>query len=591
MGELKEKQGGLVSRLKDWWSKLSPARKKQLSIVISGLVTVAIIIIRPKTAPLFMKDQFIVVGPKDNVKSIVSDVQSKFSDEIKLPITLERRYRRKLWYLQGLWDMCEGLSKYKSANSASSDEWVMDLYEIESGDSNFLQKLWGKVRELFIEGPRTARVVARINLSGNSSSVYADLVYGTASIFGGLPWTGMGSPWIDNPVQYAGTQIEPQEAYLNQWAFVESNNGGIELFVDGKRSVEYWGEDVWIGVFDTSPFHSSQDVPKDWDWLTPITMPTLLTEYPFSKSSSFIKDHGLSVASLAHTVAPSSTVHLYQVLNGNAVGDLFTFNDALHSFISGTVEVSHTLHLNGAVINLSLGSPIPTPKLLQQIEDYLEKYDLVPKEPKGNTVEALAFLPKEPTSLDVLLSAARCRGIVTVAAAGNTAHLLPSKFVVQAPATFTSTLGVAASNHERGKACFSNAGDVMAPSGDGRQPCCRKPRFKGCEYGQADDCWKYGLIGCITESKEHPTGYTYLVGTSFSTPLVSGLAALVLEAESGWQSSEWKSLDGGLADHVIETIIGAAECSRGVINVPKTLAGASCLTPTPAPTPTPTPTS
>ena len=84
----------------------------------------------------------------------------------------------------------------------------------------------------------------------------------------------------------------------------------------------------------------------------------------------------------------------------------------------------------------------------------------------------------------------------------------------------------------------------------------------------ADRFAEVAAAGPVLEPPAQSTGYIFWSGTSFSTPLVSGLAALVLEIGRG-----------GLSPQQVEDILkcGAVKTAdpnlgAGVINVPATLA-------------------
>jgi serine protease len=217
-------------------------------------------------------------------------------------------------------------------------------------------------------------------------------------------------------------------------------------------------------------------------------------------------------------------------------GDLFTLNRALVDFIGHTVPLQPA----GIVLNLSLGLRIPP--------------------------EAAGFeLPDQVQSLRDIMAVARCLNVVVVAAAGNNSARVAAPEPPNLPAAWGSVIGVAASNQGNGRACFSNRGDVAAPGGDGRDPddgagMC-EPRLASC---QGPNC-PYALIGPVLMPPAE-TGYSYWTGSSFAAPLVSGLAALVLE-----------QADGRLTPADVQAVIecgarpGGRHLGSGVINVPRTL--------------------
>jgi hypothetical protein len=282
-------------------------------------------------------------------------------------------------------------------------------------------------------------------------------------------------------------------------------------------------------VFDTSPF--IEPGPKSIDWVTPtlelqvvhpgvvVTWPDIKQPTPGVPESPSIDDHGLFVAGLIHAVAPRSEIHLYRVLDEFRMGDLWTLNLALHDFISTTLAAGDKP--TGAVINLSLGGHPP--------QDYERRLAQLMGEAwsPAQLSRLTRLLLLEVTSLKTLLSAAQGRGIVVVAAAGNDSYGQEVIGGPQIPASFSEFIGVGSTGIKGNRACFSNWGDAAAPGGDGNATTCQ-PMVDQC----SDGC-EYGLMSLVTVSDVFPMGYAYWAGTSFSAPLVSGLAALVLEKEAG----------------------------------------------------------
>jgi subtilisin family serine protease len=250
-----------------------------------------------------------------------------------------------------------------------------------------------------------------------------------------------------------------------------------------------------IGVFDTSPFPFGvwgQKLNVAIPWISPELNlrvhnpePTAMLTPPSPLVD--MREHGMAVASLAHKVAPDTEIHLYRVLDNYAQGDTYTLIRSLARFMFGTdpeggesepepgvvdPALSPAMQPLRGVINLSMG-------VLRSVDPAL-----------------LGYPDADITALQLMLSIARCYGLVIAAAAGNDSWGLATPELPQAPASYPFIVGVSASDVGGTRACFSNRGGVPAP-------------------GSA----------VIAASSMPPDGYAYWSGTSFATPLVSGLAA------------------------------------------------------------------
>lgn len=335
-------------------------------------------------------------------------------------------------------------------------------------------------------------------------------------------------------------------------------------------------------------------------------------------------DHGLFVAGLVKAVAPEADVQLYRVLNEYAAGDMFTMMEAIKNFICtgqpdrSVMNLSMGLHWYDEGYLFSFGpeeiddlayqldAAVLPERLLERFKAYQIPISMaatvsvtiagsaweVDDNGKQYLVkmegEKMLVLDKARTgqwplercgewtsdlthivTLWDLLNAAKELGVVAVAAAGNNANnAADAPAAADIPADWPNTIGVAATNvYGTGLACFSNAGNVWAPGGEGvtspsNTEC--KPQFKTCNA--AGNCADYGLVSLGTESS---TGYWYWAGTSFAAPLVSSLVARCLQeaadAGAAWPAADvpanvWKAIQAGAANH------------NGVIHVGDTLA-------------------
>jgi hypothetical protein len=289
-----------------------------------------------------------------------------------------------------------------------------------------------------------------------------------------------------------------------------------------------------------------------------------------------VSDHGLFVAGMIHAVAPSSDIHLYPVLDKYGCGDLYTLVTQLHAFISQAEADKQNGSLQGAVINLSLGvlrpraSDVFTSTIELTQTDNITHY-VMALTPSEELTQAFASLANDPVkSLLFTLHAADRLNMTVVAAAGNDSwrdEYQTQPLAPQLPAAYPFVIGVAGSNANRQRSCFSNWGDVSAPAGDGAPGSV--PVVSGTEIiSVTSSCagsLETPLIGPVTITDRFPLGYAKWNGTSFATPLVSGLAALVLEAEVQQRGN------GMQPGTVARAIKCGASAADGVVNVPVTL--------------------
>ncbi|MCB8941810.1 MAG: S8 family serine peptidase [Ardenticatenaceae bacterium] len=392
---------------------------------------------------------------------------------------------------------------------------------------------------------------------------------------GGSPWDVGGSPW---DVGGSSTSEDRKAAlpahFLSQWAFRT-----IEL---GGRS-NITGQHVRVGIFDTSPYPDTAvpinrpetvtvdaPAPKS-DWNLEVVHPKdsakLQSAIPAGKKLD-VRDHGLFVAGLVNAVAPDAEIRLCRVLGSDNRGDLFLLLRELFNFLLATADDSNA---PATIINLSLGIRIP---------------------PKWVGTE----LPREVQLLQLMMQLAHCLNVTVVAAAGNDSAKLDQPERPNLPALWPNVIGVAASNQQNGRSCFSNQGDIAAPGGDGGtvikqsfwsvlqrgfhlfstnlrrrsqfiERC--QPTLDAC----ADEDCPTAIIGPVLQPVAYNNGvgrsnYIFWHGSSFAAPMVTGLAALVQQRGNGQltPSQVRKIIECG-ATPVDDAALGA-----GIINVRQTLA-------------------
>jgi hypothetical protein len=221
-------------------------------------------------------------------------------------------------------------------------------------------------------------------------------------------------------------------------------------------------------------------------------------------------DHGLFAAGIVHTIAPRARLHLIEVLNHQGIGTLETIARGLEMLVKH--DQSRPL-----IVNCSLMVDVP---LLGQPRRDL-KWDLLATD--CELMKRMGW-PLEWICDELGITSGR-----VVAAAGNDGEA-GQRPGARYLAAFGSVLGVGALNHDRSPAEYSNFSDTPVRSGIAT--------FGGnAGAGVADP--HHGVLGIYTAafppshagSTAPPTpqpntnGWARWAGTSFATPVVSGVLA------------------------------------------------------------------
>ncbi len=458
----------------------------------------------------YVLNQAIIIGPEDGVKQVIDEVSQK--DGGFLPI-------------QTCTLRAPAATRPKGEPGSEADAG-------SAANARFSPEQRGNLAFSLLSTPAqipTEEAIAMLREAGSGRQVFVDPNYLTGPLdtsparpnpvspcaverdpfeVGGSPFEVGGSPFEVGGSSNGGSGAPANaDIFWKQWAFQE-----IKLGSDGRGRGELTGDGVTVAIFDTSPFRqgdtaSIHDANLNLDLAlgfpplaNPLEPVERLTASGAMTMPVTVADHGLFAAGLVRAVTPNSQIHLIRVLNDYGCGDLWSLNNALNSFVD---QQSKDQSLDKVVLNLSLG--VHQPRDLDTLN-----------------------WPEEIVTLDETLRNAHAMGAVIVAASGNDSYPTMVPGPMQLPAAWSYVVGVAATNPAAATACYSNRGHVAAPGGDGgpwkNNPC--QPVADQC--ASDDPGCKLGVVSLSTQ----PTpGYRFWVGTSFAAPLVSGQAALLLDAD------------------------------------------------------------
>jgi subtilisin family serine protease len=388
------------------------------------------------------------------------------------------------------------------------------------------------------------------------------------------------------------TEASPplQEEWMFQFANPERQDAWSSLASDKVQ-----GDGVHVAILDTAPtLHDRDKAYQEWRWQhklierllgpkTPLTVYAAshadlydTLDYDLFGHRYLMRDHGLFVAGIIHTIAPKARLHLYEVLNPYGVGSLETIARGLIRALNEPAIQGHPLIIN---CSFMLGIPVKRNGRIDWDFD-----PLFPIEFRDDAIlEQLRLSTQEV--FDLLTTR---RDTFVVAAAGNDGyydnssassnHVRPD---ARYPAAFEKVLGVGALP----SAVMPAAGQYMAASYSnlsdrppklsyitlGGEPGPKKgilgmyigefpvyeepPGCLGLLFPAPKNQQQSGEIptdaGSISPEriryKPNSTGWAWWAGTSFATPIVSG----ILAANFGQQISLGTALGAGDADDTL----------------------------------------
>jgi hypothetical protein len=272
-------------------------------------------------------------------------------------------------------------------------------------------------------------------------------------------------------------------------------------------------------------------------------------------------DHGLFVAGIIRTIAPQAKLHLFEVLNPDGVGDLL-------SIAKGLWEVLNTFSGQRLVVNCSLVLNIP--RLNQPITDLDSNLvALIVGGTDNNqnsdyltsvSSDGEKWLARQGLAIEWICNKLLSERSRVIAAAGNDWKQGENKDRPDPrfPAAFSSALGIGAlkkapqtnENHSQEPSSYSNISDKPEYEGIvalGGEPGEKKGvlgvyigKFPPMEFWLRQYpaiwqpfMWLYFVIRWGSFSgPRNKNDWAWWAGTSFATPIVSGVIASVLSDKS-----------------------------------------------------------
>lgn len=266
-----------------------------------------------------------------------------------------------------------------------------------------------------------------------------------------------------------------------------------------------------------------------------------------------MSDHGLFVASILQQVAPQARIECIRVLNDYGVGNIEVLIDALQA-IHTRLMPNGDLYNQNVVVNLSL---VITPTHDECVNAW---YGNVGSYSSTDLAVMIREMELLRAGLHCAIQSLTDLGAVVVAAAGNDSTVQqwsPSTYYEMSqrngpryPAAFPEVISVGAVDKENRAAPYSNYPAVVpqragiATYGGGLPtpvaPKAPANRTQATNIDALQGVYTAATYPALSAqdasliyNDPNPFGWAYWSGTSFATPIVSGLAARVMEKLRG----------------------------------------------------------
>lgn len=458
--------------------------------------------------------------------------------------------------IEGTRDWANGVADAWSKNNPEVNITVKRVFSFPIGDNGFTV-IFTNVTGIKSSAELIDLIKSLDNEKANApSTIIAPMPHWLASGTPRAGGTGGPGSWPveANPPQGEGWRFQAIDQHNSIVSFRTSDelgNDGDETRDDGDDRDRY-GAGVHIAILDTMPTKLAiRKAYQEWRWHHQVVNninDLLSNDQAHFQRAEFkilhetvderiignpylMRDHGLFVASIIHTLAPKATLHLYEVLNPYGVGSLESILEGLEKIIADIESNKITLPL---IVNCS--------------------FTLIPPQ-EGAVGHDLWLSITKLITIDLNLDK-----VIIVAAAGNDAKYNnpnpDSRPSAGYPAAFTNVVGVGALpkgfprswwNRRFKAASYSNLADYMTLGGEaglrngvlGMYISDYFPKPAGflwrlwsiltlgrARYGR---CYPPKFLWDFIHVKYKPntTGWAWWAGTSFAAAIFSGsLAAL-----------------------------------------------------------------
>lgn len=284
-------------------------------------------------------------------------------------------------------------------------------------------------------------------------------------------------------------------------------------------------EAVDVFILDTAyPLKELQGYPNPVPLLTSLLSKLDVVEYPdpalmaalndhvtgvaAAGHDYLMRDHGTFIAGVIHSIAPAASLHLLQVLNDYGVGTLETVTWGFRHVLDDVIQSKRT-----AVVNCSFTINLPLPTHRKPGLKWA-KLDSC----------GTGLLYRMSRLVGILCDLLTRNNVAIVAAAGNDAFGRRSRPEARYPAAFSNVIGVGAVLKDAASvAPYSNKADIPTRAGF--------VTFGGNVASTGDEAVPDESVLGIYIAKDYPdgtpnsSGCAWWSGTSFSTPVISGVLA------------------------------------------------------------------